>query len=398
MKGKIFGGSLLIIGTAIGAGMLALPLVTASGSFPHTMMLFFSAWLLTLFGTLYTLEANLWFPETANFITMSRATLGRVGHALTWLAYLFLLYGLMSAYALGGAEILRNILNTVNVSLPSWANSLLFMVLFGSVVHIGMHAVDFVNRGLMTFKLSAFVLLSLLLSPYIEFDKIYGVHTSMLSSAIIIVLTSFCVSVIVPSLRTYYKSDFKALKLTIYIGSISIFLIYLSWYFVVHGTISSTGPHGLMAMASSENSISDLTTALSRVANSSLVSRLTHFFTMICMVTSFLGASACLSHSLADVLKSHNSNIKKWLVTFITFFPSFILTAFYQKKFIQLLNYAGIFCVIVMVLLPAVMVFSGRYWKKMATGYQVCGGIITLTAVIVLTIMALVWGIMSTGV
>ena len=31
MKSKIFGGVLLIIGTSLGAGMLALPLVTAAG-------------------------------------------------------------------------------------------------------------------------------------------------------------------------------------------------------------------------------------------------------------------------------------------------------------------------------------------------------------------------------
>ena len=52
-----------------------------------------------------------------------------------------------------------------------------------------------------------------------------------------------------------------------------------------------------------------------------------------------------------------------------------LIVLFYPGIFISALSYAGIYCVILFVLLPALMASSGRYSKNIAHGeYRVSGG------------------------
>src|SRR3989338_2511861 len=95
MLSKLIGGIFLIIGTCIGAGMLALPTATAAGGFFHTLFFMLGAWFLMTVGALYILEVNLRLPEHTNFISMARVTLGRGGAVVTWIFYLLLLYSLL---------------------------------------------------------------------------------------------------------------------------------------------------------------------------------------------------------------------------------------------------------------------------------------------------------------
>ena len=46
-------------------------------------------------------------------------------------------------------------------------------------------------------------------------------------------------------------------------------------------------------------------------------------------------------------------------------------------------------------MMPAAMVISGRYWKKMATGYRVKGGIFLLALLVLFSILVIVFEIMT---
>jgi len=110
MKSKLIGGVLLIFSISIGGGMLALPMAVAAGGFFHSMLLFLGAWLVTVLAAFYILEVNLWLPEGKNLVSMAKVTLGKSGQLATWLAYLLLLYSLLSAYIAGSTDLLHNVL------------------------------------------------------------------------------------------------------------------------------------------------------------------------------------------------------------------------------------------------------------------------------------------------
>ena len=62
MNSKMIGSVLLIVGTAIGAGMLALPIATAQLGFAGSIILLFVSWFVMTGGAFLLLEVNLWMP------------------------------------------------------------------------------------------------------------------------------------------------------------------------------------------------------------------------------------------------------------------------------------------------------------------------------------------------
>lgn len=397
MNSKIIGGVLLIVGTSIGGGMLALPMATAAGGFWHSTVLFLAAWFVTVLAAFYILEVNLWLPEGANLVSMAKATLGKSGQVVTWVAYLLLLYSLLAAYTAGGSDLLQHLLGLVNISLPDSLNVFLFVLILGWVLFSGVRAVDWANRSLMSIKLAAYVLLVVLIAPHVDAQKLMAGRFALLSGSLMVVMTSFGYATIIPSLRTYFKGDVKTLRLTIMVGSLIPLLCYLLWDWVVQGTIARDGTEGLVAMAHSPHAVSHLTDALRVTMNSFLVNDLTHLFTTICVTTSFLGVSLCLSDFLSDGLHIEKKGLGRWVVTVLVLLPPSVMVLFYPSLFIMGLHYAGLFCVILLMLLPGLMVWSGRYCKKISNGYKVMGGRFWVAIEILLSLFLLCFVLLGRG-
>ncbi len=128
---KLLGAVLLIAGTSIGAGMLALPVITAQYGFLAAIVLFTSCWLVTLYSALLLLEVNLWLPAGANIISMTKETLGRTGEIIASLSYLFLLYCLMAAYLSGMNSLLDAAAqHWIGSTPPIWSSTLFLVSIF----------------------------------------------------------------------------------------------------------------------------------------------------------------------------------------------------------------------------------------------------------------------------
>ena len=128
MFNRMFGGVLLIMGTSIGGGMLALPIVTAQAGFVPAVLLMVGVWFFMTMGAFWLLEVNLYLPERNNLISMARATLGLPGQIVAWLSYLLLLYCLLSAYIAGGGDVTQHLLASLHVSLPYWLSAVVFIL------------------------------------------------------------------------------------------------------------------------------------------------------------------------------------------------------------------------------------------------------------------------------
>lgn len=89
-EGSLFGGTLLITGSCIGAGMLGLPILTGIAGFIPTLAMFFIAWIFMTSTALLLVEASTWFHTPVNFLTMTQKSLGKYGKSISWLLYLFL--------------------------------------------------------------------------------------------------------------------------------------------------------------------------------------------------------------------------------------------------------------------------------------------------------------------
>ncbi len=369
MDSRLIGGILLIIGTSIGGGMLALPISNSTIGFFGSTLLLIAAWIIMTVGALAILEVNLWFASGSNLPSMAQNTLGKTGKIITWIAYLFLLYALLSAYISGGSDVFQALFHQIGIFMPDWLSTLVFVFIFGSIVYSGIRAVDYTNRALMFGKIGVCLLLLLFILPRINLFNLFSGQWEYTGSAIMLSMTSFGFASIVPSLRTYFNDDAIKLRKAIIIGSFVPLIAYIAWDAAIMGVISLEGEQGLLALLKSKHSTSELTLSLTSVTQSTWITYFFRFFTSICMLTAFLGVSLGLFDFLADGLNKTKKGLSGLFIGTLAYLPPLLIVLFYPGIFISALSYAGVFCVILLLLMPALMLWSGRYIKNIASAH-----------------------------
>ena len=388
MRSRFIGGILLIVGTSIGGGMLALPVANAATGFWQSSLFLVLCWAFMTLGAFFILEANLYLPKGKHMVSMAAASLGNYGLLAAWISYLFLLYTLLSAYVSGGSDVLNSLLLKLGVHLNEWQASTLFTLIFGLIVYGGIHFVDYANRLLMFGKLAVYCVLIVLIAPYIDTTQFQHGSIKYISSSVMILITSFGFAIIVPNLRDYFDDDIKQLKKVIFIGSLIPLVCYLAWDAVIIGSLPSDGDKGLASLINNSHTTSALANLLSEKVHNNTINAFFNFFTSICMLTAFLGVSLCLYSFLADGLKLREHGKHGIGLFILTFAPPLILVLYYPGAYIHALSYAGIFCIILLLLLPALMCYFGR--RKYSSVFMVPGGKVSQLSVIVVSIGLLI--------
>jgi tyrosine-specific transport protein len=381
-KGRLFGGILLVAGCCIGAGMLGLPVLSAAAGFQPSIVMFLICWLFMVTTGFLLLEVNLWFGKEVSIITMAERTLGRYGKAVSWLVFLFLFYSLMVAYIVASGSLVSDFAQQlVGANLQVWMGSLLFCLLFGILIYSGTQAVDWFNRLLMLSLTVAYALLVFMGAKHVDTSLLQHSDWTAATWVIPAVIVSFGFHNLVPSLTTYLHGNVRALKTTILIGSAIPLIIYLVWEWLILGLV----PLSDFELALDKGQIA--TQALHNAVGSSWVTTIAEAFAFFAIITSLLSVALSFVDFLADGLSIKKTPLGKLILIFLVLAPPFICALFYPTIFLMALNYAGGFgAVILFGILPALMVWKGRYYQQLDFPHLVPGGKPLLIAIIAFAI------------
>ncbi|MEZ8044622.1 aromatic amino acid transport family protein [Vibrio sp. 10N.237.312.C02] len=375
-KSKVFGSTLIIAGTTIGAGMLALPLASAGIGFSTSLFLMLGLWALMAFTALLMVELHQFAESDATLHTLAHTILGTKGKWIASFAVMFLFYALCAAYiAGGGAQFNQRISDIAGIELNGQVTTLLFTLLVAGVVTIGTHSVDKVNRVLFGLKLIAMVLVLSFLAPNITSQYLMSMplHQGLIVAAIPVVFTSFGFHGSIPSIVRYLDGDVRSLRKVMIIGSALPLVIYVFWQSVTLGVVSQE-------QLLSDTSLGALLVSLSQTVHQSNLSLIVGVFADLALLTSFIGVSLGLFEFMGDSLSKKLGNAKRVKTAAITFLPPLGFALFSPQGFIMALGYAAIALSVLAILLPTVMVYKVRYTdlivKPHATEstYQVLGG------------------------
>lgn len=391
-KNKVFGSVLIVIGTSIGAGMLALPMVSAAAGFTESALLMIGLWIVAIMTGLMIIEVNLALPaHSCSFGTMAEKTIGPIGKVVTWISYLLLLYAATAAYMSGASSLIANTIEAnLHIKIASWINVLLFTLLLGGAVYWSTDAVDYLNRGLLSIKgLALIITLSLILpdisAPLIAHPAIQSPH--FLWAAAPIFICSLCYHIVLPSLRVYVGENIRALKIIIISGITISLIIYLCWLAAILGVIPLTGTHSFTTLAKNNGSVGELVRMLEAITNRTSISICANVFTNIALTTSFLGVSLALFDFLADGFKRKNNRSGRLQTAALTYIPPLIFAMIYPKGFLIALNYAALFIAVLSVVLPVLMVYKLRQNSNYKSPYRFAGGNFILGTVLIIGIM-----------
>lgn len=379
-KGSHFiGGVLLVSGTAMGAGMLALPISTELAGFYPSLFLLLFFWAYMTFTAFLLLEVNLWMDKkNTHLVCMAKKTLGLGGEIVSCAAYIFLLYALTTAYMAGSSLIVLDALEYLAGSaFPLWIGSLPLLLIFGYSVYRGCRSADLLGRVLMTGLLLAYGCFVVYLSPPVEHGKLVEIEWPSLATAISITAASFGFHLVIPTLTKYLDRDIPLLKGSLFVGSLVPLGVYVAWEYLTLGSIPLEGPHtpGNPFLTVISNELAPAIPTLART------------FTLFAIVTSFLGVSLYLTDFLSERLNLKNMSTGKSLVFILGSVPPVLVTLLNPRAFFAALEYAGAFGFLVLLgLLPALMVWSGRYSLHYYSSYRAPGGKLSLVATIIISL------------
>lgn len=370
VPGSVLGGMLLVAGSCIGAGMLALPILTGlAGFFPSLSMLLLS-WAFMTFTGLLLVEVNGWFTGQVNLISMAQESLGHKGRFTAWLAYLFLFYSLLIAYTAASGSIFSAILDSLfHISIPPSAASCFFTALFGYIVYLGTRSVDLFNRILMVGLILTYLGMIALGLTRIDPQLLLHSAPQYVLLPLPVLVVSFGFQNMIPSLSSYMKGDLKRVRMTIIGGSLITLLIYLIWSLLVLGVVPFEG------IQDSYEKGEEATIALRAALGSTWISHFAQGFAFFAIVTSFLAQGLTLTHFLADGFKvSPTQKNLPWLCL-IALVPPLFFALYNPQIFFKALSFAGGICAMILFgVLPISMAWIGRYIRKHSSPYHVPGG------------------------
>ena len=383
------GGILLVAGTTIGAGMLALPVMSSFVGFFPSILIFLLCWGVMLATAFFFLDVNFAVEGEPNLISMVHKTLGRWGKGVSWVVYLLLLYSLAAAYIAASAPLFSTAFTYLTgFVMPTWIAPFCLPLIFGFFVYLGTLGVDLINRLLMLGLCVSYVLLVGFLPEHVEGHLLAHADWKPFLVAFPVVITSFGYHIIIPSLTTYMNHDKKKLRWILIIGSLLPLVIYLLWQVFILGIVPLGGENGLVNAWEHGRSATD---ALTHFVSNRWVKTGAHFFSFFAVVTSFLGVTLSLSDFLTDGFKIKKSGEGRLIACLLTFVPPLIFVFTYQRGFIVALEYAGAFVAILLIFLPAMMA-----WKlKNPRFYSTSLGRLLLIGVIVFAVFIVVVDILQ---
>ncbi|WP_139684891.1 amino acid permease [Vibrio tasmaniensis] len=360
----MMGSSLIIAGTALGAGMLAIPMVLAQFGLLYGTLLMVLICFGTTYAALLLLEATIKAGGGLGLNSIARKTLGKQGQLLTNGLLYALLICLLMAYILGAGDLLSKLLSNFGVEITATTSQIVFTLLAGAVVASGTGVIDKLNRALFFVMLASLFATMTFLAPSMTQDNLMQVtshdHIDLIKTSAIL-FTSFGFMVVIPTLVSYnHEATDKQLRNMVIVGSLIPLACYLCWLFAVVGNLSEE-------QFRSFKNVSDLMAAFE--AQSPWVGNVLSTFTGLALLTSFFGVAMALFNQNRDMFNQNTA--VTYCISFILPLAGSLLAA---DKFLQVLNYAGIILVFLAVFVPLVMVHKQRFMKVAEDRYRAEGG------------------------
>ncbi|WP_118879381.1 aromatic amino acid transporter [Haemophilus haemolyticus] len=380
---KTVGSTLLVAGTMIGAGMLAMPLTSAGIGFGFTLVLLLGLWALLTFTALLFVELYQTAESDAGIGTLAEQYFGKAGRIIATAVLIIFLYALIAAYISGGGSLLKDLLPE---SFGDKVSILLFTVIFGSFIVIGTHSVDKINRVLFFVMLAAFAVVLSLMLPEIKFDNLMAtpIDNALIISASPVFFTAFGFHGSIPSLNKYLDGNVKALRISILAGSAITLCAYILWQMSTHGLLTQ---NEFLQILKEDATLNGLVKATLAITGSNMIAGAVKLFSTLALVTSFLGVGLGLLECIEDLLKrSFNISAGRISLGLMTFIPPLVFALFYPEGFILALGYAGQMFAFYAVVLPVSLVWKARRTHT-DLPYKVWGGNLTLIIVLVLGVI-----------
>lgn len=361
MRSSKIGAISIVAGTAIGAGMLGLPMAIGRLGFTNGSLVLLFMWIVAMYSAMMVLEVNLEVGEGAHFNTMALKILGRPGQLVATASVFFLLYCLLVAYMTGMGNLIAGA-----TGLDSRLGTIIFAAVSAFILYCGTNTLITVNKFLFITMLGAMVLSFAVLGGKLNMSNLSlgEASPSTLLIALPVLFTSFGYHGSIPSIVSFVGADKNALVKIFIVGSAIPGVCYILWLLLSMG---SATPSQLAGMTNV-----DALVALTS-GGSHWVQNILSTFTLLALLTSFFGVSLGLFDLVAETFKRSNDSAGRAGTSLAVFLPPMAASLLAPNGFIAALSHAGVALAIIAIFLPCAMVWKMRSEGR-STKFRAFGG------------------------
>jgi tyrosine-specific transport protein len=359
---KQTGSILLVAGTCIGSGMIALPMVLGQlGLIPSIILMLF-IWLLMYYTSLINLELNLQAGKGMSLGSLGRHFSGPIAGFIGNMSLKLLSYSLLAVFIYGGSSIVQKM--TAD-PLGLFEIETLYAFLTILILLLPIKTIDYVNRILFISLLVIVTALICGLLSTINWNNIplYSEQYKELDTwraVIPVVFTSFGFQVIFHTLTDYCNKEAKILKTAFLWGSAIPALVYITWTSSVLGAIYNHNPAVYGEMIKGKLEVGDLVYNLSKITDWPSLQILIWWVSSLAIVTSVIGVGRGLYDTLSITLQNKipNKRSLSLVAALLAIVPAYLVAALIPNAFILVLGFAGLILSIIAILLPSYLLLK----------------------------------------
>ena len=340
-SGGVLGSALIICGSSIGGGMLALPSVSSSSGFFPSLVSNITCWLFTMLTGLFLMDVCIWSKKNeVHLSSIAENYLGKFGKYIVIFLFLFLYECLLVSYFSGGVPCFQNVISSVfstqSMQIPETSTFIGLGAFIFVLVALGTAWIDRVNFLMMIGLVLCFLGFVGLGSKNVESELLYQSNWLYFATPVPIMIGAYGFHNVVPSLVHYLDKDRKKVKQAIVIGTLIPLVVYSIWQWLTLGSI----PPNILQSANESGGI-PIIEALFQITHSPLLKSLAFSFTAFAIITSLVGVSFSMVDFLGDTSGLSPHGMNRVGLSLATILPPLAVAYYYPNLFVTVFGYAA---------------------------------------------------------
>lgn len=353
-----WGAILLVAGTCLGSGMVALPIVLSKLGLYLGVAAMVFMWAIMYGAALVTVELNLQANRSMPLGQLGKHFSGSKAQWLGILSLKLLSYALLSAFLYGISSILHELIPQYSqTTILVWCSVCAFLVL-----STNMPLIDFLNRVLfhsLLLGLGALILFLWIKLPdisHLPLMPITCTHRSW-AGVLPVIFTAFGFHGMIHALAAYCQNNAMVLKRAFFWGSLIPALIYILWTVGVLGTIYDADKAFYHIMAQKGVEVGDLVRELTDLSHRPWLKTTIWAGMVLKFTLSIIGVGLSLREALKPLSQKH---VPQPLLSALCIGPPMLVAYFIPNAFITVLGFAGMILVIIALFLPLYLLYFAK--------------------------------------
>ncbi len=355
------GAILLVAGTCIGSGMIALPMTMSKIGIIPSIFIMFLMWGLIYYSALISLELNLQAGKAMTLGQLGAKFSGKIASFVGSSSFKILSFSLVAVYIYASTSLIQKLLEEFYLEGDFNFTNIALIYSFVSFIILSfpIKIIDYINRVLFVCLLLVIMILVLGLVTKINLTNLplFASKYNHISSWIYVapvVFTAFGFHGSLPMIVNYCNNNKSILKKVFLWGCFIPSVVYIIWTLSILSVVYDHNPELYANMIEGKVEVGDLVKALISIVKSKSVQLMIWWISLLAIVTSLLGVGMSLCEAISDHLNKffQINRLRQPAAAFITVLPSCIMAIWVPNAFIKILGFAGMILVVIAIIFP----------------------------------------------